>query len=109
MQLQSTTASKIIAHIQDNPLDKDAWRDLTMVAFDQKETDAFRSYHLMADALEQLENQRSNDTIFGPVTDPPRLGTSHRQLIMDCVKDPKSASNLAALARLFLEDAQLPA
>ncbi|MEM6600836.1 MAG: tetratricopeptide repeat protein, partial [Verrucomicrobiota bacterium] len=47
--------------------------------------------------------------IFGPVTDPPRLGTSHRQLIMDCVKDPKSASNLAALARLFLEDAQLPA
>ncbi len=108
MDFQNPTAKSILNRLKYHPLDLPAWQDLTMLALEQKQSEAFRSYQLVVDGLDQLVNRRPNDTIFGPTYAPPTLEDCHKDLVFDCALEPLEARHLGELARLLLEEAYLP-
>lgn len=108
MNFDSPTVRKILDDIRKDPADGSHWHHLLVACFDQKDSESFETYQIIAEALDQLAKKQNDRSVRGR-TSRILLTSAQKEALYRLACQPLDIHTLTEVGRLLLEDFSRPA
>lgn len=103
MNFESPAVRKILDGIRQNPTDSTHWHDLLIACFDQKDSESFETYQIVADAVNQLLQAQKLATANGR-TVRVLLDSHQKEAFVRLSQHPLDIEAMTEVGKVLLED-----
>lgn len=103
MNFESPAVRKILDGIRKNPADSGHWHHLLIACFDQKDSESFETYQIVADAVDQLAQAQKLATVGGR-TVRVLLASRQKEAFLRLSQHPLDIHAMTDVGKVLLED-----
>jgi tetratricopeptide (TPR) repeat protein len=103
MNFDSPAIRRVLDAVRKDPADSAHWHHLLIACFDHKDSEAFETYQIIADAVDQLAQSQKLVTVRGQ-TSRVLLSARQKEAFIRISTDPLDVPALLDVGKVFLED-----